>query len=436
MSKYYLFGIKGAGMSALAQLLFDHNHEVRGCDYEEEYYTTKGLYERHIIIDTIDEAKISKDQIVIVGNAFVNHENVQKLRKEKYWVYTYSEFLGDLSRTYQSIAITGSHGKTTTTNICRQVLERLEPINFIVGDGVGGGNRLSDLFVFEACEYKRHFLNYYPKVTVVTNIDFDHPDYYKDLDDVKDAFRSFMNQSGVIIYNGEDPHLVELLKDRRKTISVGLSSEFDFYAQNIRVSEQHTLFDVYYKKRFFAPIKLPLFGTHNILNTLLAIALGLYSGVNRQDIKDALEEYETSARRFQIFETPFQTIISDYAHHPVEIKATYESLRLKYPDKTLVAIFEPHTFSRTKTFINEFKEALELFDEVYLEEIFTSVREKEETVTIEEFAKHIEGGKVLSDIHELKTKKGDVLVFMGAGTIDQTANSYYQEIMEEKGLTK
>ncbi|HEY8436581.1 MAG TPA: UDP-N-acetylmuramate--L-alanine ligase [Haloplasmataceae bacterium] len=436
MSKYYLFGIKGAGMSALAQLLYDHNHEVRGCDFEKEYYTTKGLHARNIQVDSIENAKIPKDYLVIVGNAFVNHERVEELRKQKYWLRTYSEFLGDLSRSYQSIAISGSHGKTTTTNMCRQVLERLEPVNFIVGDGVGGGNPLSDLFVFEACEYKRHFLFYEPKVAVITNIDFDHPDYYRDIYDVVDAFKHFIDQSDFIIYNGEDPHLRDLLVARKKKVSVGLSQEQDIYAQNITFENNHTRFDAYYKGRFYGTMTLPLFGTHNVLNSLLAIALGIYFGVNRIDIQEALEHYITSERRFQIFETPDQIIISDYAHHPVEIRATYESLTWKYNNRQLIAIFEPHTFSRTKAFMKEFIESLELYDEVYLADIFTSVREKEGTVTIEAFANAIDGGKILKDVNVLREKKNAVLVFMGAGTIDQTANAYYQSVMEEKGLTK
>jgi UDP-N-acetylmuramate--alanine ligase len=425
MSSFYFMGIKGAGMSALACLLFDLGHTVKGCDYEEDFYTTAGLEDRGIVIETFENMKIKASMTIIVGNAFEDHELVQKLIKQDYIVFTYSQYLGRMSKEYYSIAISGTHGKTTTTNLCRQLLTKMQEINYVVGDGMGGGNPLSQHLVFEACEYKRHFLNYFPKVAVITNIDYDHPDYYKNIDDVKLAFNDFISNSHFLIYNGDDEHLVGLASDMKKKLSYGLKPEHDFYANNISNNETETQFDVYCKGKFFDTFTMPIFGLHNVSNALAAIALALYMGVKKKDIKEALAHYKGSKRRFEIFEKGSQIIMSDYAHHPTEIKATHEALRLKYKNKKLICIFEPHTFSRTKQFVSEFKEALELYDQVYLKDIFTSVREHDETIRITDLADKIDQCTILKDLDELKMHEDAVLIFMGAGNIDKTAQLYY-----------
>lgn len=426
MSRYYLIGIKGAGMSALAQMLHDQEYEVKGCDYEEDYYTTEGLKARGIIMEHFDEAMVDPLATVIVGNAFVNHELVQNLKNKHYTVYSYSEFLGRLSQAYFSIAVAGTHGKTTTTNLCRAVLNHMEP-NYVIGDGRGGGNRDSQEFLFEACEYKRHFLHYYPKVAIITNIDFDHPDYFHDLTDVTEAFSDFIRQAKYIIYNGDCEPLVQITQGYSKKMSYGLNETNDFYASEIEYTREYTMFSVSWKGKHFARIKLPLFGQHNIYNALAAIALGLFVGIKKRDIVTALENYQGGKRRFEIIKENQPTIISDYAHHPNEIKAIHGALRQKYPNQEIIAIFEPHTFSRTKQFVHEFAEALKQFDQVFLKDIFTSVREQEQTISIEELAELIPGAKVLHDPSLLRSYEAAILVFMGAGNIDKTAKIYYNE---------
>lgn len=426
MNKYYLIGIKGAGMSALGQLLYDQGHYVKGCDYEEDFYTTKGLHDRNIVIEDIEKTHITKEMIVICGNAFIDHPLVLKSKQNLMEVFTYSQFLGKLSKETFSVAISGTHGKTTTTNLCRQLFGAQESVNFIVGDGVGEGHPLSDTFIFEACEYKRHFHQYYPKVAILTNIDYDHPDYYKDLADVKLAFEHFMHQSHMCIYNGDDEHLSEIAHYLKKKISYGLNQTNDFYATNITNDGMTTSFDAYCKGKLLDHYTMPLFGTHNVYNALAAITFALYMGVTKKDIKEGLRQYQPSKRRFETFDLDHQIVISDYAHHPTEIKATHEALRLKYPTKTIIAIFEPHTFSRTKQFINEFKEALELYDQVYLQEIFTSVREHDETIKISDLAKTINNCEILDSLYKNKLiqHQDAVLIFMGAGNIDKIALEY------------
>ena len=431
MKQFHLIGIKGAGMSSLANLLNDLGHYVQGSDVKEYFFTEDMLKSKNIKILPFNKNNIKKDFIIIVGNAFIDNEESRQAKKLGCLMYDYNQYLAKLCADYFSIAVSGSHGKTTTTNLIHQILIGKIPVNYIIGDGHGGGNKSSEHFIFEACEYKRNFLHYHPNIGVVTNIDYDHPDYYKDIDDVKDAFKDFINQSSLVVYNGDDKLLKNLIPCDKKTISFGLNSDNDYHAENFSNNDRYTYYDLYIKKRFIGKIKIPMFGIHSIYNSLCAIAVTMEIVPDINYIKKRLEQFKTGKRRFEEFVFDKQIIISDYAHHPKEIISTIEAVSVKYPYKKIVIYFQPHTFTRTITFLEDFAKALSLADKVYLREIFSSAREKENIISVNSLAQLIKNSSVINDesyIEEFKKINNSVIIFMGAGDIDRYCEKYIDNL--------
>jgi len=189
---YYFVGIKGSGMSSLASILFDLGYEVLGSDKEEHYFTEEGLSERNINILPFDENNIKDGMIIVKGNAFDDeHPEIKKAIELELPIYTYQEMLSKLTKMFRTITVAGCHGKTSTTSMFAHVLDNLSGCNYLIGDGTGHANKENKFFALEACEYKRHFLDYHPYYAIITNIDYDHVDYFKDIDDVIDAFNNF-----------------------------------------------------------------------------------------------------------------------------------------------------------------------------------------------------------------------------------------------------
>ncbi len=439
MSVYHLIGIKGAGMSSLACLLVDYGHLVQGSDVLDDFFTSRNLEAKAIKILPFDEENIKKGQIIIVGNAFINNKEHSKAESLDCEIYTYFEYLGKLSQMFQSVAISGSHGKTTTTNLIRQILSFKEPINYLIGDGQGGGSCQSDLFVFEACEYMRHFLYYFPKVAVITNIDYDHPDYYKDIYDVQNAFKQFVQQSEIVVYNGDDSLLKEIIPDDKQQISYGINHENDYYADNMSNDNHFTYYDLYIKYKFIGKIKIPLFGVHSVYNSLAALSCSSIFTNNMDDMKQALANFKRSKRRFEEHIFQNQVVISDYAHHPKEIQSTIEAVSAKYPFKKIVIYFQPHTYTRTISFLNEFASALKMANQVYLREIFSSAREHNQIISVYDLKKLINNCEVINDnsyIERFKTYKNTVILFMGAGDIDKYCAIYLESLKNNDNFDK
>ncbi len=435
---FYFIGIKGAGMSSLACLLKDYGYEVIGSDVEEYFFTEDNLAKHDIPILPFNKDNIKANYTVIVGNAFFNNEEHVRAQELGCEIYTYNEYLGLLSRKFNSIAISGTHGKTTTTNLIKQILESKEKINYLIGDGQGGGSKESNYFVFEACEYRRHFLKYYPNTLVITNIDYDHPDYFVNIEDVQDAFGKLVAQSKKVLYNGDDELVKVIIPKDKLSISFGLQADNDFYADNISNDQRYTYFDLYIKNKYISQIKVPLFGTHVVYNSLAALA-ATYDIINDIDIiKEVLKNFVNSKRRFEELIINNQVIISDYAHHPTEIKATLESIHLKYPFKKVIVYFQPHTYSRTIKLFDKFCESLSLADKVYLREIFSSAREHDATISINDLAKAINKSEVINDdsyLEEFPKYHNAVIVFMGAGDIDKLFSKYIEKIQKKDNFS-
>ncbi|MDT2831538.1 UDP-N-acetylmuramate--L-alanine ligase [Vagococcus carniphilus] len=427
---YHFVGIKGSGMSSLALLLHQKGFKVQGSDVEKYFFTQRELEKEGIKILPFSEANITDDLIVIAGNAFPDtHEEIQAALKKGLNVIRYHRFLGEFINMYTSIAVTGSHGKTSTTGLLAHVLSGIKPTSFLIGDGTGHGEREAEFFAFEACEYRRHFLSYQPDYAIITNVDFDHPDYYESIDDVFSAFQVFGEgvKKGIIAF-GDDEYLRKIKTDV-PVYYYGVTEEDDFQARNIERTTTGSSFDVFYEDKLIGQFTVPAFGFHNVMNALSVISISYLEGLDMELVAKELATFSGVKRRFSEKKVADTILVDDYAHHPAEIKATIDAARQKYPNKEIVAVFQPHTFTRTIALMDDFAASLDLADSVYLCEIFASAREDAGEVKIEDLGNKIsKGGTVLSldDMSPLLNHEEAVVIFMGAGDVQKFQVAYEQ----------
>lgn len=424
MKNYYLIGIKGAGMSALAQVLYDLGYNVQGSDVDTFFYTQKPLEERGIRIFPFHKNNvwnISLDSIVIVSNAFKDHVEVVEAQRRGLTILLYKEALSRFVNQHTSIGVAGVHGKTTTTGLLAHVFDSLPDTrsSFIIGDGTGKGVKDSEFFIFESCEYKRSFLQYRPDYCIVTNIDFDHPDYFFGLDDVQHAFQEMIQQvKKCIVAYGDDARVREICSIKSKVLYYGFKENNDLIAYDIVVKDQGTEFQCRYKGKQLGKVFIPLFGNHNVLNTLAVIGISLINKKDFEQIKIFFRSFPGVKRRFQEYLWKNNVVIDDYAHHPTEIIATIQSVKAKYKNRKIVAIFQPHTYSRLKRFLPQFADALSRADETYLLDIYGSARESDlNEISIQDLMKLIPGAKMYHE-KEMKHEKS-VLLFMGGAAVDK-----------------
>lgn len=432
---YHFTGIKGTGMSALALVLHGTGCKIQGSDVQEHFFTEKGLNEAGIPIFPFSEDNIAPGMTVICGNAFSDdHPEIVQAKSLGNTVIRYHEFLGEWIKKYTSVAITGSHGKTTTTGIMSHVLNDNIPTSYLIGDGTGNGASDSHYFVLEADEYRKHFIAYKPDYAIFTNIDFDHPDYYHNLEEVYDANRQFANQvkKKVIAY-GDDPMLARF-KDLPDIWYYGFSDEDDIVATNIEKDTNGSSFDVYIQDKFYGRFHINQFGDHNILNSTAVIAFCYFEGFPADVVHNSLGTFGGVTRRFNERTVDSNILIDDYAHHPSEIKATIQAARQEYPDRPIIGIFQPHTYSRTKALLTPFAASLSLADEVYLCNIFASAREqdKHEITSMDIATKMTTPAKHLTKetIDQLLNYHDAVLLFMGAGDVMKYADDYIAALTE------
>jgi len=431
MTIYHFVGIKGSGMSALAQILHDMNYEVQGSDYEKRFFTQKALEEAGIKILPFQKENIEPGMTVIAGNAFPDtHEEIVRAMELGLPVIRYHRFLGQFMQNFTSVGITGAHGKTSTTGLLAHVMGGAKPTSYLIGDGTGKGNKDAEFFVFEACEYRRHFLSYFPDYCIMTNIDFDHPDYFANIEDVFSAFQEMAVQvKKGIIACGDDEQL-QKIQAKVPVLFYGFGEENDFQARNVETTSEGTSFDVFIRNTFYDTFSIPTFGDHNILNALAVIALCHYEEIDAEIVKEQLLTFKGVKRRFTEKTIGSQILIDDYAHHPTEIRATIHSARQKYPDRKIIAVFQPHTFTRTQTFLNEFAESLNLADKSFLCEIFGSARENHGQLSIEDLRDLIPNAEIINEdeTNVLKEYENSVIIFMGAGDIQKFQSAYEKSL--------
>ena len=429
---YHFIGIKGSGMSALALMLHQMGHKVQGSDVDKYYFTQRGLEQAGIAILPFDEQNITGDVELIAGNAFRPDNNVEIAHADRLGLTykRYHEFLGDFMRQFASFGVAGAHGKTSTTGLFAHVMSNIIDTSFLIGDGTGRGSANAQYFVFESDEYERHFKPYYPEYSIITNIDFDPPDYFTSLEDVFNAFNDYAKQvkKGLFLY-GEDEQL------RRITANApiyyyGFNDQNDFVAYDLKPSTTGSQFKVRHGQKDLGEFQIPTFGKHNVLNATAVIANLYIAGFDLALVAEHLKTFGGVKRRFTEKVVNGTVIIDDFAHHPTEIIATIDAARQKYPSKEIVAIFQPHTFTRTIALLDEFAEALNDADAVYLAQIYGSAREVDKgEVKVEDLAAKIskKGGLVtIENTSPLLDHDNAVYVFMGAGDIQSYEYSFEQ----------
>ncbi|MGU8034457.1 UDP-N-acetylmuramate--L-alanine ligase [Streptococcus suis] len=427
---YHFIGIKGSGMSALALMLHQMGHKVQGSDVEKYYFTQRGLEQAGIQILPFDEKNITADVELIAGNAFRPDNNVEIAYADArgYTYKRYHEFLGEFMKGFTSLGVAGAHGKTSTTGLLAHVMRNITDTSFLIGDGTGRGSANAQYFVFESDEYERHFAPYHPEYSIITNIDFDHPDYFTSLEDVFNAFNDYAKQvKKALFVFGEDEQL------RRITANApiyyyGLEDNNDFVAYDLKPSTNGSQFKVRHGEEELGEFQIPTFGKHNVMNATAVIANLYIAGFDLQLVAEHMKTFGGVKRRFTEKIVNDTVIIDDFAHHPTEIIATIDAARQKYPSKELVAIFQPHTFTRTIALLDEFADALNGADAVYLAQIYGSARETDNgQVKVEDLAAKInkKGGLVtVENTSPLLDHDNAVYVFMGAGDIQSYEYSF------------
>lgn len=430
MEKFHFIGIKGAGMSALAQILHDSGHPVQGSDIENELFTQKPLERRNIPMFRFGESKIEQSGMrVIASNAFADdHPEIVLCGQLGVPVERYHHFLGEWLGRFTSVAVTGAHGKTSTTGMLAHTFSGLAPTSYLIGDGTGAGVPDSKYFVFESCEYRRHFLAYAPDYAIITNIDFDHPDYFSGLDDVTLAFQQMADRVKKHLVAFGDDNQVRTLKTNVPILHYGFGENNELRADNVRSGADGMTFDAHLHGNRLGTFTVSAFGKHSVLNALAVIGVAVLEDLDMELVKSRLATFEGVKRRFSVKQSHGNFVIDDYAHHPTEISATLDAVRSKYPGKKIVSVFQPHTYSRLEAFIDEFAASLSNSDEVYLTPIFGSAREQNGNVTIESLIDKVPSSRLITEqsIEQLNGYSDCVLLFMGAGDIQK-----YQALYEK-----
>lgn len=424
---YHFIGIKGSGMASLATILNDLGYDVQGSDIEKEFFTEIGLRKRNIKIFTYNENNITEGLTIIKG-ASIKEDNPEliKARELKLEILEYNQMVGKLTCMFKTICVCGCHGKTTTTTMLSVGLGRELKMNYLIGDGTGYADRDNEYFALESCEYQRHFLEYNPYYTIITNVDLDHVDYFKGIEDVKDAYQEFANKTKKLVIACGDDENTRDLKIEKDIVYYGFNKDNNVRAVNLIYYETGTKFDVIIDDFMYGHFDLPLFGSHQVLDALSVIALAYYENIDSEVINNNLSNFNGAKRRFSITEIKDNVIIDDYAHHPSEVESTINSVRQKYKDKNIVTIFQPHTFSRTKEFANDFIEIFSDVDYSYILDIFPA-RERGEDypgVTSKIITDKIVNSKIISleDAKELSKHNNTVFIFMSPNDISKLEN--------------
>lgn len=383
----HFIGIGGISMSGLAELMAFKGFQVSGSDSKRTSLTTE-LEKKGISVYYGQRASNIQDYFdLVVYTAAVHEDNpeLMEVRRRKIETLTRAELLGQVMKVYElPVAVSGTHGKTTTTSMISEILlaDHADPtlsvggiLNSINGNFRIGGDRY---FVTEACEYTNSFLSFFPKIGIILNIEEDHLDFFKDIDEIRSSFHRFASlipSDGLLIINGDIKGIDSVIAGLScRIVTFGSSPENDYHAANVVFDHYaRPTFDLIEKSRTNEPVKsytLGVTGHHNVINSLAAIALARELSIEDDVIKKALLSFTGTNRRFEYKgEIGGVTIIDDYAHHPTEITATLDAAA-NYPHKTVWCVFQPHTFSRTKAFLSEFATSLSLADKVVLTDIY------------------------------------------------------------------
>lgn len=439
----HFIGIGGISMSGLAEILLERGFTVSGSDARESELTKKLEAHGAKLFYGQKAENIMEGTDVVVYTAAVHPDNPEYAAAagRSIPILTRAELLGQIMRNYnQSVAVAGTHGKTTTTSMLTEILmeARKDPTISVGGmlDAIGGNIRVGgpEMFVTEACEYTNSFLSFHPTMEVILNIEEDHLDFFKDIQDIRHSFRLFAEKlpaDGTLIINSDTPHYEDIIRDLPcEVITYGLEHEADYTATDITYDTfGHPTFTCLHHGETTGTFSLKVPGIHNVSNALSVIALGEKLGMDDATIQKGLINFTGTDRRFQFKGNIGDiTVIDDYAHHPTEIKATLTSAK-NYPHKKTWCIFQPHTYTRTKALLPEFAEALTLADHVVLANIYAAretdtlgISSADLQKRIQELGTPCEYFPTFDEIENYlleNCQPGDLLITMGAGDVYQ-----------------
>ncbi len=441
--KIHMVGIGGVSMSGIAEILVNFGFIVTGSNNVASE-TTHKLEKAGIKISIGHKAENIIDQDVVVYSAAVKKDNIELVtaNAKNIPIIERADFLGELTRCYQdTITVSGTHGKSTTTSMVSLCfLEAQKDPSVQVGADIkqlDGNYKVgnSEYFIIEACEYVESFLKFSPKSEIILNIDNDHLDYFKTFDHIKEAFIKYVKllpDDGLLVVNGDDKNALELTKyTKATTLTYGITNKnTDFFAVNIVFDNNgFPEFDVYSKEKFYGRIRLSIPGMHNVLNALACICLCDYYGIKLEVIQKALLDFTGAVRRFEYKgKVNGASIYDDYGHHPTEIIATAKALMNKKYRKSWV-IFQPHTYSRTKTLLDDFAKALLNFDYIILLDIYAAREKNTYGITSKDLADKIcslgKAAKYIPDFEECvkylkeNVQENDIVLTQGAGTVTE-----------------
>ena len=437
----YFVGIGGISMSGLAEILLSEGFRISGSDMKQSPLCDKLSSLGASIYYSQSVSHIDKSVDLVVFTAAIHEDNPEYIRMKELGIpsLTRAELLGQLMRNYKlPIAISGTHGKTTTTSMVAEVLlaSDTDPTLSIGGilKSIEGNIRIgkSSYFVTEACEYTNSFLSFFPKIGVILNVEEDHMDFFKDIHEIVDSFHKFaalLPADGCLILNDEIEHKDAIMKDLNcKILRYGFSEDCDYYATDISYDKLgHGIYTLVRKNGTSTRVELGVPGRHNISNSLAVFALSDLLELSEDNTKVALKQFVGTERRFEFKgQLGDITIIDDYAHHPTEITATLTAAA-NFPHKRLWCIFQPHTYTRTKAFLKEFAQALSAADKIILAPIYaaretdtlgiSSVNLKEEIGKLGKECLYFDTFDEIENYLLENSINGDLLITMGAGDI-------------------
>ncbi len=446
IKKIHFIGIGGSGMFPLAQILKSHGFEITGSDiYESD--TLDKVKNMGIPVSIKHKKENIKDQDLIVFSAAVKESNpeIQAAKEKNIPIIERSVMLGIIFNKYKnSIGISGTHGKTTTTSMITSILldTGKDPTAVIGGTlpKINGNSCAgkSDIIIAEACEYVDSFLCLYPKISVITNVDADHLDYFGTLGNVKKSFHKFASQTkDLIVVNGDDANAKDSSENTKASkIFFGLSKENDYFADNIEFNEkQQAKFDILKNSEKITRLELSVPGTHNIYNALAAFVVCGSLGISKNDIKKSLKTFTGAHRRFEILgEISGITVADDFAHHPAEIETTLKAA-VKMGFNRVWAIFQPHTYSRTALFLDDFAKALSIADKIIISEILPVREVNTYGIHSKNLVEKIPNSKYIPTFEEIcdfitkNAQSGDLILTLGGGNIYKCANMIVNSLM-------
>lgn len=431
----HFIGIGGISMSSLAHILLHSGKKVSGSDTAKTHLTDElEALGAKISIGQSAENITNPDLVVYTAAISDDNEELCAARNKGIRCIERAYLLGEIMKRYgMPIAVSGTHGKTTTTSMLTHVLlsADADPTVTVGGelDAIGGNLRLgnSKYFLTEACEYHRSFLRFFPKMGIILNVDADHLDYFKDIDEIKETFCDFarlLPEDGCLIVSHDNKNALETAKCAKcKVVTFGINGG-DFTAQNIKYdNDARYEFDVCTNGKTIEHIKLSVCGEHNVLNALAAFAAGYDLGFDADKIKKGLESFGGTHRRFELKgkKNGF-TVVDDYAHHPTEIEATLNTAK-KGKKGDVWCIFQPHTYSRTKALLNNFASALSIADKVIVTDIYAARERDTGIVSAKDLADITDGAVYIKKFEDIadyilkNAKPGDTVITMGAGTV-------------------